>query len=137
MIDQIFAGYLDWAALPLRLAVGILFVVHGYPKLIAPGGLKGTIGWLKSQGVPGAVVIAPLVALLEFLGGLALIVGLLTPIVSILFTIEMVFTTIFSKVKLGKKFAMGYELDVVLLAGSITLAILGGGAPSLDRLLRL
>jgi len=73
--------------------------------------------------------------LLEFFGGLALIIGLLTQIVAVLFVLEMIATTVFSKTKLSRKFSSGYELDLAYAAFALVLAFLGPGAWSLDRLL--
>jgi putative oxidoreductase len=82
-------------------------------------------------------MFAVLFSLLEFFGAIALILGLLTQIVAVLFVLEMVATTIFSKVKLQKKFVLGYELDVVYAAFALVLAILGPGAFSIDKLIGL
>ncbi|MBI2126462.1 MAG: DoxX family protein [Thaumarchaeota archaeon] len=122
------------AVLPLRLALGAAFVVHGYPKL-SGASAKQTKDFMKTVGVPPAVTT--LTALLEFVGGIALILGFLTPIVGLLIGLEMVATTILSKTKLQKKYVLGYELDIAYGAGAVTLALLGGGPLSLDAILGL
>ena len=71
----------------------------------------------------------------ELFGGLALILGLLTPIVALLSALWMLSTTWFASSKLKKKYVGGYELDITLLLAALAIAILGAGTYSLDRLL--
>lgn len=122
----------DWAPIPLRLAVGISFIFHGYPKLRGQSRVQ-TLQFMKSIGIPG--VLVNLVALLEFLGGIGLVVGFLTQFIGILIFLEMIGTTILSKTKLGKKYMLGYELDVAYLAMALSLVFLGSGTLSIDQLL--
>ncbi len=129
---MVFASYTDVAALIGRLALGALFLAHGWPKI---KDMTKPIGFVKGTGWPGGAAFAVLFTLLEFFGGLALIVGFLTQIVAVLFVLEMAATTIFAKTKLKKNFMSGYELDVAYAAFALVLALLGPGAWSLDRLL--
>jgi len=129
---MVFASYLDAAALVGRVALGALFVAHGWPKI---KDVRKPIGFVKGTGWPGGATFAVLFSLLEFFGGLALIIGLLTQIVAVLFVLEMIATTVFSKTKLKKKFISGYELDVAYGAFALVVAFLGPGAWSLDHLL--
>ncbi len=129
---MVFASYSDVAALVGRVALGALFVSHGWPKI---KDITKPVGFVKGTGWPGGAAFAVLFTLLEFFGGLALIIGLLTQIVAVLFVLEMIATTMFSKTKLGKKFSLGYELDLAYAAFALVLAFLGPGAWSLDRLL--
>lgn len=134
MVLGVFGGLEDLGLLVLRVGVGLLFVAHGAVKLKDP---KGTVEWLKGTGMPGARGLVGLVVLLEVFGGLALVLGFLTNIVAALFVVEMVATTVFSKTKLGKTFLLGYELDLLYLAGCLALVFLGAGGFSLDTLLGL
>ena len=120
----------DAAALVGRIALGALFLAHGWPKI---KDMRKPIAFVKGTGWPGGALFAVLFTLLEFFGGIALILGLLTQFVAILFVLEMTATTIFSKTKLKKKFILGYELDLVYAAFALVLALLGPGGWSLDR----
>ena len=120
----------DAAALVGRIALGALFLAHGWPKI---KDMRKPIAFVKGTGWPGGALFAVLFTLLEFFGGIALILGLLTQFVAILFVLEMTATTIFSKTKLKKKFILGYELDLAYAAFAIVLALLGPGGWSLDR----
>ncbi len=90
---------------------------------------------MKSVGMPAAMI--PFGGFVEFVGGLALILGLLTPIVAALSALWMLSTTWFAISKLKKKFAGGYELDILLLLAALALALLGSGVYSIDHLLGL
>lgn len=125
---------IDLAALVLRLVLGILFVLHGLPKI---KDMKKPAAWIKSTGWGWASGFAYPISLLEFFGGIALVLGLLTQLVALLFVLEMIATTIFSRGKLGKKLIGGWEMDLLYLAGALALLLLGAGTWSLDALLGL
>jgi putative oxidoreductase len=112
----------DFGALLLRVTLGIIFFVHGIVKF--QSGIENIAGWFRSIGLPGFMAYA--VALLETIGGIALIIGLGTRIVSALFGILMIGAII--KVKLAVGFLgngqmAGWEFDLALLVISIYLSI--------------
>jgi putative oxidoreductase len=133
MFEPIFGIHLSIVALLLRLAIGSLYIYHGYPKLGAAR--KGTAEWLKSIGFLGS--FAAVAGVVEFFGGIALVIGILTSVVAALSAIWMIATTWLSMAKIKKKYAGGYELDITLLLISLALAAIGGGKLSLDYLLRI
>ncbi|KYZ77755.1 oxidoreductase [Anaerosporomusa subterranea] len=120
--------------LVLRVVLGIVFLAHGMAKFNS--GIEKVAGWFASMGLPG--FMAYFVATLEVAGGTALIAGLGTRIISFLLATTMIGAIV--KVKLaagllGSGKASGYELELVLLAMAICLALSGGGEYSLDSLL--
>ncbi|WP_316568630.1 DoxX family protein [Neobacillus sp. YIM B06451] len=121
-------------ALILRVVLGFLFFYHGLVKF--QGGIENTVGWFSSIGLPGFLAYA--VALLELIGGIALVIGLGTRIVSGLLAVLLI-GAIF-KVKLavgllGNGQMAGYELDLAFLAMAVVLAITGSKLYSIDSLL--
>ncbi|WP_066048908.1 DoxX family protein [Robertmurraya korlensis] len=116
----------EMGALLLRVVLGITFFVHGLAKI--QGGIENTAGWFASMGLPG--LLAYVVTGIELIGGVALIVGLGTKIVSALLGLIMLGAIL--KVKIGAGFMGGYELDVVILAITVFLAINGSSMFSLD-----
>jgi putative oxidoreductase len=124
----------DLAALVLRLVIGALFILHGWPKIKDP---RKPAAWVKSTGWTWAAGFAYPFTVLEFLGGIALVIGFLTPIVALLFVLEMIATTIFARAKLGKKLMGGWETDLLFLGAALALVFLGAGAWSIDALLGL
>jgi putative oxidoreductase len=119
-------------ALLLRLVIGFTFILHGYPKFSAEQRKQGG-EWMKSLGLPKGFILFG--AVVEFFGGIAIILGIFTQIIAPLFAVWMLSTTWVSKVKMKKKFVAGYEVDVLLLVGSLALAAIGAGAFSIDHLL--
>src|SRR5947209_19684942 len=104
---MVFASYPDVAALIGRVALGALFVTHGWPKI---KDIRKPIGFVKGTGWPGGAAFATLFTLLEFFGGLALIIGLLTQIVAVLFVLQMIATTAVLKKKCGRQVNRRFEL---------------------------
>ncbi|MFQ5941372.1 MAG: DoxX family protein [Nitrososphaerales archaeon] len=111
--------------LPIRILVGISFMAHGYPKLID---ISGTQGFFSTIGLPPDLAV--LIGLLEFIGGLVLILGILTRISSALLIIDMIGAILL--VKISKGFVGGAELDLLLLAGAASLLITGPGRISIE-----
>lgn len=121
----------DWGILIARVILGLVLVIHGWPKI---KNLKGTAEWMGQMFKPG-ILWATVVALIEFVGGLLLIFGFLTQIVAALVAIE--FVVIILRVKWSKGFVGGYEFDLLILATAIFLATVGGGIFNLDDFLGL
>jgi putative oxidoreductase len=124
------------ALLLARVALGVIFLVHGYQKF-ATMGIAGTTQFFESVGIPLAGVAAPLVAVLEVAGGLALILGAALPVVGTLLAVDMVGAIVF--VHLANGFAVdkgGYEFVLALAAGALAVGFSGGGALALDGLLQ-
>src|SRR5712692_9979387 len=65
----------NWGLVPLRLVVGLVFIVHGGQKLLVFG-LGGTAGFMAKVGIPWPFLAAVVVIAVEILGGLALVLGL-------------------------------------------------------------
>ncbi|MDN3016241.1 DoxX family protein [Paenibacillus sp. BSR1-1] len=119
-------------ALILRVTLGAIFLIHGIVKF--QGGIENIVGWFSSIGLPGFMAYA--VALIEIIGGIALIIGLGTRIVSALFSILMIGAIL--KVKLSVGFLgngqmAGYELDLGFLAIAVFLVISGSKLISIDQ----
>lgn len=124
----------EWSTLILRVVLGVSFLIHGLAKF--QGGIENTVGWFTSINLPGFLAYG--VALLEVFGGMALVVGLGTRIVSALFALLMIGAIL--KVKLSAGFLgngqqAGYELDVAFFAMSVFLAVNGNALFSLDQVI--
>ena len=75
IFPQLFA-FSELAPFILRLVLGIIFIVHGYPKLFKAFGQ--TAGFFESVGIKPAKFWVVVVGISEFFGGIALLVGFLT-----------------------------------------------------------
>lgn len=116
----------------LRVVVGIVFLVHGYQKLFKFG-FHGVAGMFGHMGIPLPAVMAVVVTLVEFVGGILLIAGLAVRIAAALIAIDMIVAILVVHLKNGFFNPGGYEFPLTLLAAAICLALAGGGALSLKR----
>lgn len=128
-------AYREYGITALRVIIGVIFLVHGLQKMFMFG-VEGTAGFLGSLGIPLAGVFAVILIAVEVLGGLALILGAFTRIVSVLVAITML-VALFT-VHLGNGFFVsdgGYEFVLLMMVGGITLVLTGAGALALDDVL--
>jgi putative oxidoreductase len=119
----------------VRLVVGLVFMGHGAQKLFGwfgGYGLKGTGGWLDSIGVKPGVLMAFLVGFFEVMSGLLFVLGLWTPVAAALIVILMLGAIVTVHGKNGFWVTQnGIEYNVILIAISVGLALIGPGAYAL------
>ncbi len=114
----------------LRVVLGTLFVAHGYPKLFK--NFSGVAGWFDSIGLKPGKFWALVVGIVEFFGGLLLILGVWVQLVGILLAIQMLVAMWKAKWgKVGLTDQGGWELDLIYLAVALALVFMGGGMYSL------
>lgn len=127
----------EWASLPLRIALGFIFMAHGSQKAFAAfggPGIKGFSGMLSTLGFAPAVFWAYLAVCVELFGGLFLILGIFPRISAALIFILISVATF--KVHLGKGFFIsggGYEYNLLILAACLALMIMGAGNLSISK----
>ncbi len=117
---------IEFAPLPLRVIAGVGFMIHGLPKILDIGKTQGSF---MNMGLPHDLAI--LIGLLEFIGGLAILLGVFTRIAAGLLAIQMIGAILL--VKLSKGFIDGFELDLLYLAIMISLLITGPGFLSIEK----
>lgn len=142
------AGY---APLVARVIVGTIMATHGLQKLSAG---PTTVGEreLATLGVPLPVFTAYVVTFVELVGGILLIVGLLSRLAALALTIDRIAALLLGKVYVGRIIAylllkinfeliapadnrVGAELDLALIAGFLVIVLAGPGKLSLDYVL--
>ena len=134
----------DWVITIVRIVLGVVFFAHGAQK---------ALGWFGGPGLQSTVRVfqehlripAPLAVLAvaaEFLGGLGLIVGLLSRVAALSIAVVMIVALLAVHRKFGffmnwygDKQGHGIEYHVLVLALALAVMIKGGGAFSLDQVL--
>ncbi len=116
----------------LRVFLGALFIIHGWPKI---KDLKQNASNFQVMGFRPGSFWGTIVALVEFFGGIALILGLFVQLFGLFLAIEMAVAAIW-RIKSKHKFIGGYEFDLALLLASLVLATSGGGRYALDYFLQ-
>jgi putative oxidoreductase len=91
--------------------------------------ISGGYGFFQSINLPPGLFLP--IALLEVIGGLAILFGILTRIASSLFIIEMIGAIVTAKLSRG--FIGGYEFELLLISICISLVILCPGKISIEN----
>lgn len=125
--------YSEWAPTFLRLAMGLIFIAHGRPKLF--GGLHNVEGMLAGLGFPIPFVFAIILAVVEFVGGICILIGLFTRYAAALIFINMAVAILKVHLPHGLTGPGGYEFPLSLLVGAMALMLLGSGKASVEKTL--
>src|SRR3954469_2702578 len=127
---------MDLALLVLRVVVGLFFAGHGAQKLFGSfggHGLAGTAGFFDSIGMRPGRRNAMAAGWSEFLGGVLLVLGLLSPLAAVLIISVMTVAILTVHAKNGPWVTdSGWEYNAVLMAVAFTVAGAGPGEISLD-----
>jgi putative oxidoreductase len=126
-----------YAPLAARVIVGAIMAAHGGQKLA--GGPSNFGAFLGQLGVPLPTLMAYVVTFVELIGGVLLILGLLSRVAALLLTINLVVAISLVKVNVGliapPEAGAGAELDLALIAGFLVVLLAGPGKLALDGFL--
>ncbi len=140
----------------LRTVIGTIMMLHGYPKLfggegksaqvppeaketlgeafvdsVEQGGIEQTAGLMENLGLPNPKMQALAVSLVEFGGGLLLVLGWMTRPAALAIAFSQLVAI--NKVHAQQGVVGGYEFNATLIAGAGCLALAGPGKLSIDR----
>jgi putative oxidoreductase len=128
------ARQVDVALLIARLALGTIFIAHGAQKLFTYG-LAGVAASFGQMGIPMASLAGPLVAFVEFFGGIAVVLGLLTRLAGLGLALTMLGAIGFVHLANGFFAPRGIEFPLALTGLALALVSAGAGAFSVDGLI--
>ena len=134
-LDRSMQRFDGLAWLALRATTGLLLMPHGAQKLFGMfggGSITGTASFLESVGYPAPTLMAILIGVVEFFGGLMIATGFMTRFAAVAVAVFMGFAVLFH---LGNGFfwtARGFEYPVLWGIAAIFFAVKGGGAYSID-----
>lgn len=129
----------QWPQLPVRVGVGLCLMYDSAPWVFTRSGHDNFTHMLGEVGLPLPWLMAWGVGLLEFFGGLALVMGAFINVVSVLLALEIATRLIGFWVHggippplPGESPINGYEQNLMYIAGLVALYIAGAGRPSVD-----
>ncbi|MEO7360060.1 MAG: DoxX family protein [Gemmatimonadaceae bacterium] len=128
------AGQVNLALLVLRVIAGLYIATHGYQKVFQYG-FAGVTQSFEGMGIPLAAVAAPLVSVLELVGGILVAAGVLTRPIALLLAVDMFVAATFVHLSAGFTAPKGPEMTYLYMASFLALALAGAGAYSVDALL--
>jgi putative oxidoreductase len=139
MLADIFSPLSDWGLFILRVALGIIFIVHGWPKLNPNSPLKGiagVTGFLAQLKIPAPGLFAWVLALVEAVGGVLLTLGPFTRLIALGLAIDMVVAIQLvrrgmARVPFTHPQGGGWEFEFALLAAALALLFTGPGSIAL------
>jgi putative oxidoreductase len=130
-----------WTTVPLRIALGVIFIAHGSQKLFGMWGGRGFSAFIGGEAPfsfmrpawfwLGAAVFS------EFLGGIFVLTGFLTRLGALIIAFVMLTAMLGVHWKNGFFLPIGMEYTLALLGIAIALLIAGGGRASVDEALLL
>jgi putative oxidoreductase len=119
------------AAIIARLTLGSIMLAHGWNKVIPHGSLYAFAHTIAKMGLP--YWLGYVAAFTEFFGGIALIVGVLTPIAAAGIAIDMAVAILKVHLHHGLTGSSGFEFPLALFALALVLLADGPGYLAVDR----
>lgn len=120
----------DAGLLILRVMLGIIMIVHGWPKVT---GFSGVVEGFTGMGIPLPALAALFATVAEFAGGFLMILGVFTDVAGLLFAIDMLGAIIFVHAKNGFSGQGGMEFPLALMAMALAVALIGPGRFAVGR----
>jgi putative oxidoreductase len=144
MLRDLFSTNPDWTLTAIRVILGAVFFAHGAQKMLGwfgGHGLKETLRTMR-EFLHLPVPLGLLAVTTEFLGGVGLMVGLLSRVAAIGICITMLSAIVMVHGRnglfmnwFGDRKGHGFEYHLLAIALAIAIVVRGSGAASLDRLL--
>lgn len=118
------------ATLVARVFLSILFILAGFSKLTA---ISGTAGYFAGLGLPAPTITAVVIGLIEFVGGLAILVGFQTRIAAAIVALFTIGATLVAHMNFAEGMnALMAQKNLAIAGGLILLTLQGAGSISID-----
>ncbi len=121
----------DFGIFLIRLSLALIFIIHGWVKLNSLGSSES---FFVDVGIPAASTMVVIVALIEFLSGIAMLLGVLTSWAGGAIAVIMLVAIL--QVKVNKSFIGGSEFDLVLFLSALSVVLTGPGNWTIYKLFR-
>src|SRR4051812_4737357 len=118
------APRIDVGLLVLRVTLGVTMLAHGYQKVFTFG-FAGIADGFTKMGIPMPGLMGPFISLLELLGGIALIIGLLSRLAALGLAFDMLGALFMVHLKNGFFLPTGFEFVFVLFGMSLAVVLAG------------
>jgi putative oxidoreductase len=126
----------DELVLIARLLLMVLFLIFGWTKLT---NFSGTVAYMAAEGAPAPTIAAIIAIIMEFFVGLALIIGLYTRPLALLFALYTLGTALIGHrywtMADGERMAnmINFYKNISIIGGLLLLCVAGPGKYSVDR----
>lgn len=117
-------GYKNFALVLARVIIGVVFIMAGWGKF---QNVEMVSGMFEGWGFPAPTFFVWVTALVEFVGGIGLVLGVFTKLWSLLLAVTMLVALLAVHVPQGHDFKEAMQLPLVLLAANMVLSSVGGG----------
>jgi putative oxidoreductase len=138
MLNQIMNRYASYAPVVLRIVAGVIFLMHGAQKLFGAfggSGIEGTAQYFEQTGIAPGIFWAWIAGLVEFFGGLALLLGVLTRYAALLLAVQMLVAIFAVHLPHGFFLPRGFEYALAMFAICVTLLLSSAGELAIDTYL--
>jgi putative oxidoreductase len=142
MINHLIGIHPSFGLLTLRIVLGIIFIAHGYKKLLKKEGHSQFLDFMKGSGFPAPEAIAYIIGVLEFFGGMCIVAGLYTRLAAVANAISLFAAILTMRKKTDHAITSfesscvgGIELAIALGTMAMILLMMGAGKFSLDVIL--
>ena len=140
MLQQLMSTQNDYSLTVARVLLGVVFFAHGAQKMFGwfgGPGLSGTLSFFEKLQMP--VAVAWFGILVEFLGGLSLLFGLLSRVAALAIIAEMIGAVLTVHIHFGffmnwfgNQKGEGFEYHLIAIAVAFLIMVQGAGALSID-----
>jgi len=127
-LAPVYSALAGYDHLLLRIVCGVMLLPSGWHKLTGPL-FESDVKLFHQLGLEPAVLLMWFITALELVGGVFLVLGLLTRPVALMIAVEMLVIAIVVDIPRGR----GYQLALLWAAIALTISLRGGGRWSIDR----